>query len=104
MTAQGYRGSRSIFFAYITQLRKASGLPPKKRQGVKTERVTGPASTIPSSRGLTALVLKKPDTLAADETERFERLCNADVALAAAIALAQEFASDRAPAAAGATR
>jgi transposase len=91
VTAQGYRGSRSIFFAYITQLRKASGLPPKKRQGV-TKPVADPISRIPSSRGLTALVLKKPDTLAADETERFERLCNADAALAAAIALAQEFA------------
>ncbi len=91
VTAQGYRGSRSIFFAYITQLRKASGLPPKKRQGVKTSqsRILPPGFQVAWT-----------DCFGPQETRHtccgrngtVERLCDADVALAAAIALAQEFA------------
>ena len=92
VAARGYRGSPANFFAYITQLRKASGLPPKKRQGVQAKPIADPTRRIPSSRGLAVLIMKQPDALDAAEAEWVERLRNADVTLATAINLAQEFA------------
>jgi transposase len=92
VAARGYRGSRTNFFAYITRLRKASGLPPKKRQGVQAKPITDPTRRIPSSRGLAALIMKKPAALDTTEAERIEQLRKADVMLATAINFVQEFA------------
>jgi len=88
---RGYRGSASHFYAYITQLRKASGLPPKKRQGVQAKPITDPTSRLPSSRTLAVLVLKEQECLDSTEQERLASLCNADEILAAAITLVQQF-------------
>ena len=67
---RGYRGSRTTLFAYSTQLRKASGLPLKKRAGVQSAPITDPTKRLPSSRGLTWLVLRKQDTLEAGAAAR----------------------------------
>jgi transposase len=85
-------GGQANFFAYITRLRKASGLPPKKRQGIQAKPITDPTRRLPSSRGLAVLIMKKPAALDAAEAERVEQLRKADVTLATAISLVQEFA------------
>lgn len=90
---RGYAGSRTTLFAYMTQLRKASGLPPKKRSGVQTTPITDPSKRLPSSRGLTWLVLRKQDTLEADERHQLTQLEAAHIDSAQAISLAQDFAT-----------
>jgi transposase len=89
---RGYRGGQTTLLAYITQLRIASGLPPKKRCGGSAAPVNDPMMRIPSSRGLTWLVLRKSDTLDADEQEQLARLREVHSEIATAISLAQEFA------------
>jgi len=42
MQARGYRGGQTTLLAYITQLRTASGVPPKKRVGVTAAIITKP--------------------------------------------------------------
>jgi transposase len=89
--ARGYQGSASHFYAYITQLRKASGLPPKKRQRVQAKPITDPTPRLPSSRTLAVLVLKEQERLDSTEQKRLANLRNADETLATAITLVQEF-------------
>ena len=91
--ARGYHGSRTLFFAYITQLRNASGLPPKKRKGVQAKPICDPTQRVPSSRGSAALILSKPDALDETDKERLSRLQDAHADIATAINLAHEFAT-----------
>jgi transposase len=90
---QGYRGSQTTFLAYMTQLRQASGLPPKKRCSVTAKPVRDPTQRLPSSRDLTWLVLRKADTLEADEQQRLVQLSGVHDDLATGITLVQEFAT-----------
>ncbi|MCB0141929.1 MAG: ISL3 family transposase [Caldilineaceae bacterium] len=57
--AHGYRGGDTIVRNYITQLRIASGLPPKKRSGGQAKAVGAPNQRLPSSRHLACLVLRQ---------------------------------------------
>lgn len=91
--ARGYRGSSSTFLAYITQLRQAAGLPPKKRTGRQANSISDPTQRLASSRALTWLVLCKAETLDETDRVRLEWLCAAHANLATAITLAQEFAT-----------
>jgi transposase len=93
ITERGYRGSQTTFLAYMTQLRQVSGLPPKKRCGVTAKPVRDPTQRLPSSRDLTWLVLRKPDTLEADEQQRLAQLSGVHADVATSIILVQEFAT-----------
>jgi transposase len=93
MQARGYCGGQTTLLAYITQLRVASGVPPKKRVGVTAASITDPTQRVPSSRGLTALVLRKGDTLDADERQRLAEVGGVHADIAAAISLTQAFAT-----------
>ncbi len=88
----GYRGGASIGHAYIAHLRRASGLPPKKRCGMQAQAV---ADTLPkpSSRGLVWLVLRRTETLEEADQYCLRQLCDAHADIATAIALAQTFAA-----------
>lgn len=92
MQARGYRGGQTTLLAYITQLRLASGVPPKKRVGVTAASITDPTERVPSSRGLTWLVLRKGDTLDTDEQQRLDEVAGVHADIARAISLSQEFA------------
>jgi transposase len=89
---QDYRGGASICHAYIAQLRRASGLSPKKRSGTQAQAVTD-TSRIPSSRGLVWLVLRRPETLDEDDQRRLSQLFRTHTDVATAITLAQAFAT-----------
>jgi transposase len=92
MQARGYRGGQTTLLAYITQLRLASGVPPKKRVGVTAASITDPTERVPSSRGLTWLVLRKGNTLDTDERQRLDEVGGVHADIAMAISLCQEFA------------
>jgi hypothetical protein len=53
--------------AYITQLRKAVGIPPKRRVGITAAAITDPSQRVPSSRDLIWLVLRRPEKRDATE-------------------------------------
>jgi transposase len=91
--ARGYRGGQTTLLAYITQLRIASGLPPKKRCGVQAAPISDPNERLPSSRNLSFLVLRKAEKLDAEEQVRLGQLREVDSEIATAIVLAQEFVS-----------
>jgi len=93
MQTRGYRGGQTTLLAYITQLRLASGVPPKKRVGVTAASITDPTQRVPSSRGLTWLVLRKGDTLDTDERQQLAELGGVHADIAAAISLTQTFAT-----------
>jgi transposase len=90
---RGYRGGQTTLLAYITQLRIASGLPPNSRCGMQVAPISDPSERLPSSRNLSWLVLRKTDTLDADEQARLGRLRDVHSDIAMAIKLAQEFAT-----------
>jgi transposase len=73
--------------------RKASGLPPKKRCGVTAKSINNLTQRVPSSRGLTALVLRRTETLDTDEQQRLIQLSGVHATIATAITLTQEFAT-----------
>jgi hypothetical protein len=90
---RGYRGGNTIFLDYITQLRHAAGIPPKKRKGVQAKSISDPTQRLPNSRALTWLVLRKPDTRDESGQERLSRLREVHADIATAITLAEEFAT-----------
>lgn len=89
---QGYRGGASICHAYIAHLRRASGLPPKKRWGMQAQAVSD-TPRIPSSRGLVWLVLRRAETLEEDDQQCLSQLFRTHTDVATAITLAQAFAT-----------
>ncbi len=91
--AQGYQGGASTVLAYITQLRKAAGIPPMRRVGVAAAPISDPAQQVPSSRELSWLVLRRSEKLETKEQTQLEQLGASGVAMQAGIQLAQEFAT-----------
>lgn len=93
ITAQGYQGGQSLALAYITQLRKAAGIPPMRRVGVSGAPITDPTPRVPSSRDLSWLVLRRSETRDAAEQAQLEHLEASHAAVQQGIQLAQEFAT-----------
>jgi len=91
LKAQGYRGGSTTVFAYITQLRKAAGVPPKRRGGITAATITDPTQRVPSSRDLIWLVLRRSATLDAAEQTQFGQLKTSHPDVTLGITLAQEF-------------
>jgi transposase len=90
--AQGFRGKRSIVRAFLTQLRKAQGLPPRSRNP-SSSRVS-PATTErpPTLRNLTWSIIRRPDRRAAREQEQLDRLREVAPDLDTIVRLAEDFA------------
>jgi transposase len=89
---QGYPGKRSTVLNYITRLRKAQGLAPRRRSLLPTRPVSDPAIHPLTPRRATWLVLQRPEKCTARDSALIARLQQAHPVLAAAIALAQQFA------------
>ncbi len=91
--AQGYRGSATTVFAFISQLRQAAGIPPKRRVGVTAASITDPTQRVPSSRDLIWLVLQRPEKQDAENQAQRGRLTTSHPDVTLGIALVQEFAT-----------
>ncbi len=91
LKSQGYRGGSTTVFAYITQLRKAAGVPPRRRVGITAATITDPTQRVPSSRDLIWLVLRRPETLDAEEQTQLGQLMTSHPDVTLGITLAQEF-------------
>jgi transposase len=93
LKARGYRGGSTTVLAYITQLRKAAGIPPKRRVGITAAAVTDPSQRVPSSRDLIWLVLRRPEKRDADDQTQLDRLATSHPDVTLGITLVQEFAT-----------
>jgi transposase len=88
---QGFQGQRSTVQAYVTQLRKHQGLPPRSQP--KPHDATVILRRKPQTlRTLTWLVIRHPGTLHADQQSDIDGARQAHPAIATAITLTQEFA------------
>jgi transposase len=91
LIARGYHGSPSTLFNYLTRLRKAHGLPPKKRAPGTIATTRDPTTRQATPRGLAWLFLKRPKTLTTKEHEQMIRAREAHPDLDRAVQLAQDF-------------
>ncbi|MEP6761730.1 MAG: ISL3 family transposase [Sporichthyaceae bacterium] len=91
LESRGYQGRPTTVLTYMTQLRKAAGVPPKRRVGMTVAAITDPTQRVPSSRDLIWLVLRRPETLDAEEQAQLGRLTTSHPDVTMGIALAQEF-------------
>jgi transposase len=89
---RGYRGGRTSVLAFLTQLRQAAGLPPKKRTGVRDGPISDPSCRPPTARSLTWAMVRKPRE--GDEGDvQLRQLRQTNALLDTTISLAQEFAA-----------
>jgi transposase len=94
LQARGYAGSYRRVTAYVSRIRQAQGIPPR-RQG---RRQTLPVVAEPACQPLTPrraawLVLRRPEKRTAEETQQLAQLHAQSAEVAEAIDLAQEFAT-----------
>ena len=89
---RGYRGKRSALYSYLSRLRRAQGLPPKKRSITAEGTVVDSATRPTTPRSLAWMVLRRPENRAAEDEQRIAELCQVHPAIAEAVQLTQEFA------------
>lgn len=89
---QGFLGQRSVVRSFLTELRKAQGLPPRSRNATIGKTTSDPTARPPSARKLTWMVLKRQGKLDADERITVDILTTVHPDLTHAITLAQQFA------------
>ena len=91
--ARGYAGSYRRVTAYVSRIRQAQGIPPR-RQGRRQRRpvVAEPIAQPLTPRRATWLVLRREPQLTAAETQQLTQLCAQSSEVAEAIDLAQDFA------------
>ncbi|MBA3947829.1 MAG: ISL3 family transposase [Herpetosiphonaceae bacterium] len=89
---QGFPGKRATVFRYVSQLRAAHGLPPKKRRLMTTGQLVErrPPSTTP--RSLAWLVLRRREQLDAGEQQRISQLRHLHPQIDEAVGLTEKFA------------
>jgi len=92
LQAQGYPGSYRRVTAYVSRLRQAQGIPPR-RQGLRQTLpvVAEPASAPLTPRRATWLVLRREAKRTATEAQQLAQLREQHPAVAEAIDLAQDF-------------
>lgn len=66
----GYRGKRSALYSYLSRLRQAQGLPPKKRSITAEGTVVDSATRPTTPRSLAWTVLRRPENRAAEDEQR----------------------------------
>jgi transposase len=91
--AQGFGGKRSIVRAYLTQLRKAEGLPPRSQSPSGSGLARDPRQRPPTLRNLTWSIIRRTDRREADEQVQLDRLLKVDLELNIVVTLAQDFAA-----------
>ena len=89
---QGAACKASTVFKYISRLRQAHGLPPKKRVGKTEGEVVDQGTRRPTPRSLAWAVLRRPEQQHADEQQRLADLRALHPELEEAVQLTQEFA------------
>jgi transposase len=89
---QGAACKASTVFSYISRLRQAHGLPPKKRVGKLEGEVVDRGARRATPRSLAWVVLRGPEQQDAAEQQRIAELRALHPALDAAVQLTQEFA------------
>jgi transposase len=90
--AQGFGGKRSIVRAFLTQLRKAHGLPPRSRNPCRSGTFRDPTERPPTLRNLTWSIIRRPDRREAREQEQLDRLREVAPELDTTVKLAEDFA------------
>lgn len=90
---QGFAGHFSIVREFISKLRRAGGLPPRKRRIQGTPVKTDPVQRPPTLRGLAYLLVRPSNKLDATEQEHLTKLAMIHPKLQVVSELAQEFAT-----------
>lgn len=90
---QGFRGQISIVRAFVGELRRASGLPPKVRSAPAKRLVNDPSKRPPTVRALAFLVVRPPDQLDEVETAYVDQLIQVHPQVQTAVELARQFAA-----------
>jgi transposase len=79
--------------AFLTQLRKAEGLPPRSRSPSGSGMARDPRQRPPTLRTLTWSIIRRPDRREVDEQLQLDRLLQIDPELNTVVSLAQDFAA-----------
>ncbi|HSH79847.1 MAG TPA: ISL3 family transposase [Herpetosiphonaceae bacterium] len=90
---QGYRGKRSTVYSYISRLRRAQGLPGKRRSSVTAGTVVANAPRLATPRSLAWAVVRRPDKRDQTDQQRIAAVCERHPVVAEAVALTEAFAS-----------
>jgi transposase len=94
LQARGYRGSYRRVTAYVSRLRQAQGIPPRRQGRRQTLPVVAEPSCPPlTPRQATWLVLRRTEQRTAAEAQQLTQLHAQSAVVAEAIALAQDFTS-----------
>jgi transposase len=94
LQAQGYTGSYRRVTAYVSRIRQAQGLPPRRQGRRQTLPVVAePAGQPLTPRRATWLVLRRETKRTASEAQQLAQLREQHPAVAEAIDLAQDFAA-----------
>lgn len=89
---QGYRGTASVVFDYITRLRQAQGLPPRSRAFAPDQQpITDPETGVLTPREAVWLVIGKPENSGDDDKARLEKLIQTNATIAKAVDLTRDF-------------
>ncbi|HEV2121371.1 MAG TPA: ISL3 family transposase [Chloroflexota bacterium] len=88
---RGYRGGRSIAYAYITRLRRAQGLPPRSRMLPPGHTVSDVAAYRVTPRQAAFLVLRRPEKLREKDSRMIEYLEDAHPELKEALTLGRDY-------------
>ena len=89
---KGYRGKRVTVFRYVSRLRAAHGLPPKKRKLATAGQVVEQRRLSTTPRSLAWLVLRRSEKLDEIEQQLVVQLRELHPELDEAVMLSQEFA------------
>ena len=90
--AQGFGGKRSIVRAFLTQLRKAQGLPPRSRSPDSPGLARDPTKRPPTLRNLTWSIIRQSSRREEEEQTQLDCLLEVDSELNSVVRLAQDFA------------
>jgi transposase len=90
---QGFAGQFSIVREFVSKLRQASGLPPRKRRIQGTPVKTDPVRRPPTLRALAYLLVRPSNKLDATEQEHLARFAAVHPKLHLVCELAQKFAT-----------
>ncbi|MDQ5853157.1 MAG: ISL3 family transposase, partial [Chloroflexota bacterium] len=89
---QGYRGKRSTVYSYISRLRRAQGLPGKRRTGVTEGAVVDDAPRPATPRSVAWAVLRRQEKREQTDQQCIAEVCQRDPVVAEAVALTEGFA------------
>ena len=89
---QGYRGKRSTVYSYISRLRRAQGLPGKRRTGVIDGTLVDAAQRPATPRSVAWAVLRRPEKREQSDQQCIAEVCQRDPVVAEAVALTEGFA------------